>query len=124
MKEELKNKVERHGLKVAKFFNLDNVEPLNLCRKLRALENKAHSLTLRQCNEGTRPDDEKTEEEILNKLDKILNFKKQGFKVFINGDARGYALKISDKHKDRLRETGFYIDWGSYGIIAPDLKEQ
>jgi len=124
MKEEIKKRIERHGLNIAKFFNLDSTEPLNLCRKLRTLERKAHDLTLRQCNEGEKETDKHEEQEILNALNKILNFREQNIKVFINGDPRGYALKISDKHKDRIDEINLFRDWGGYGIIAPDLTEQ
>ena len=44
-------------------------------------------------------------------------------KVFINGDPRGYALKIDDKYQDRLHKVGIHRDWGGYGIIAPDFSE-
>lgn len=42
--------------------------------------------------------------------------------VFINLDARGYALKIKDEY---MLEHGLNLhrDWGGYGIIAPDLTE-
>ena len=42
--------------------------------------------------------------------------------LFLNGDARGYALKIDDEY---LKNNNFNIhrDWGGYGIIAPDFRE-
>ena len=123
MKEEQNKQIVQHGLNLIKLFKLSSdTDALNLCRKLRRLENKAYKITLRQCNKGIDEEDQKNEEEILNKVDKLLNFKAQGIKVFINGDARGHALKISDKHKELLREVGFFIDWGGYGIIAPEIN--
>ena len=49
----------------------------------------------------------------------ILKYKKN---IFVNGDARGYALKIDDNY---IRSNNFniYRDFGGYGIIAPDFKE-
>jgi hypothetical protein len=42
--------------------------------------------------------------------------------VYVNRDARGYALKIKDEWMRDNRVT-LYSDWGGYGIIAPDLIE-
>ncbi len=35
--------------------------------------------------------------------------------IYINGDPRGYALKIQAEHAD-----GLVKDWGGYGILAPE----
>ncbi len=123
MKQEQEKKIINHGISLIKFFNLpDETDALNLCKKLRRIEKKTHILITDQCNEGIKEDDEKIEQELLNKVDKLLNFKKQDIKVFINGDCRGYALKISDKHKKRLDEFKVFMDWGGYGIIAPEIE--
>jgi len=37
--------------------------------------------------------------------------------VFINGDPRGYALKIKDEFV-RENNLTIYQDWGGYGILA------
>lgn len=44
--------------------------------------------------------------------------------LLINGDARGYALKIDD---EKVRsyypsEIGFYRDMGGYGILSPEIE--
>lgn len=40
--------------------------------------------------------------------------------LHINGDARGYALKIdSDKGRELIEQTGLQRDWGGYGLLAP-----
>lgn len=36
--------------------------------------------------------------------------------LFVNGDPRGYALKL--KLEDR--RVDLYTDWGGYGIVAPE----
>jgi hypothetical protein len=38
----------------------------------------------------------------------------EGF--FINGDPRGYSLKIKEKIYPELHQ-----DWGGYGILAPEF---
>lgn len=42
--------------------------------------------------------------------------------VLLNGDPRGYALKIDDTWM-REAKTPLHQDWGGYGIIAPEIKE-
>jgi hypothetical protein len=125
MKEDIKQAIIKHGENVKIFFNLDNtIDTIKLCKSLRRLEKEAYKISLDYCNIGIDEDilNKKTEE-VLKKLDKILNFKKQKIKVFINYDARGYSLKIdSDIHRDKIREINFYQDFGGYGIIAPDFN--
>ena len=54
-------------------------------------------------------------------VDKILHYTDKGYSVFVNGDARGYALKIdSECVKDEALEI--YKDGGGYGILAPDFS--
>ena len=51
----------------------------------------------------------------------MLNFRNLKIPCFINGDCRGYALKIKDQY---VRENNLKIqtDFGGYGLIAPDLS--
>jgi hypothetical protein len=44
----------------------------------------------------------------------------EDYPIFLNGDARGYALKIQD---DYVRDNNLDIhkDWGGYGILAPEF---
>ena len=58
--------------------------------------------------------------EVYNHIDKALNFKAQGIPVFINGDPRGYALKIKEEYV-RKHNLKIYRDFGGYGIIAPEF---
>jgi hypothetical protein len=41
----------------------------------------------------------------------------------INGDPRGYALKIDDAvFKEKYFDTGITRDWGGYGILSPEIE--
>lgn len=88
-------------------------------RKLRRLEAEGQTLALRNCN-GDISDAaaEKKEASILRRLNDILRFKEEGVPVFLNGDPRGYALKIDDQY---VRDHNLNIerDWGGYGVICP-----
>jgi hypothetical protein len=42
--------------------------------------------------------------------------------VFLNGDPRGYSLKIEDSWM-REHKAELHRDWGGYGILAPEIKE-
>jgi len=113
-----------HGANLNAIFEtgLDNVK---LAKKLHSLEVKAHKLAEDYCNgeNGVTTDnwDEKCEP-ILKNVDKILNYTRKGIPVFVNGDARGYALKIDDEYV-RANNIKIHKDWGGYGIIAPDFRD-
>jgi hypothetical protein len=121
---EVKNeKIMRHGLRLARIFP-DATKiggPITLCKAVHRLEAEAHRLAERECNEPL-PEGyaEKKTASILKRLDAILGFKALGIPVFVNGDPRGYALKIEDAY---VKAHGLEIerDWGGYGIIAPEF---
>jgi prolyl-tRNA synthetase len=129
-KEKMYDEIRKHGENLNAIFNT-GLDPVALCKKLHRLENKAHGIETKECNGdyNEMPYDDETgeiiyvreqEDKILNSLDKILNFRKLGIPVFINGDARGYTLKIKSKYVADNQIT-IYQDWGGYGIIAPDF---
>jgi len=117
--------IKRHGEQINRVFNT-NIEPVQLAKKLHSLEIKAHRLTTDYCN-GVIDGEayEAAEIKILNRLDKTLNFRALGVPVFVNGDARGYALKIKTSWiNDQYRKDNAFrlcTDMGGYGIIAPDF---
>lgn len=85
----------------------------SLYEQLLKLENKAHRITTAQCNgEGNEEAQEKQLNAILTKVNSLLKVKT----AFINGDPRGYSLKIKEAE---AKELGIYQDWGGYGILAP-----
>lgn len=122
-KERMYARIISHGNGLIEFFNLPIQDPIALSKKLFRLENKAHDLAIRYTNGLMETNKYETEaNKILVSLSKIIG-KNNMKKVFINGDPRGYALKIDDKYQDRLYKVGIYRDWGGYGIIAPDFSE-
>ena len=125
-KEMLYSRITRHGQNLKAMFNLDqNIDPVKLCKRLLRLENKAHKLAVDYCNGDIYADDYDHEtNKILTKVETILNnnYLRANNIIFMNGDARGYALKINDEY---LKNNNFKIhrDMGGYGIIAPDFRE-
>ena len=110
-------RIERHGDNLKSIFNLD-VDSVKLCKQLFRLENKAHKLALDYCNGVFEGDIDKESEKILSKVAKLLNT--NTFNMFLNTDARGYALKLFE---DFSKDKPIHKDWGGYGIIAPDFRE-
>lgn len=124
----LYREIEQHGKNLKKFFRLRGIDPIELSKKLLRLEKKAHKFAEDYCNGTGGIDSENWEDKtkpVLDAVDKILGFRKKNIPVFLNGDARGYALKIKDDYTKQMREQGkpIYSDWGGYGIIAPDFRE-
>lgn len=121
LKERMYQQIEEHGANLNRIFNtgIDNV---TLCKKLRRLEVKAHRLATDYCNgeNGVNADNwDSLCEPILKAVRKILKCK-DSFPIFINGDARGYALKIDSDYVEKTNMR-IYQDWGHYGILAPEF---
>jgi hypothetical protein len=120
--EKMYQQIEKHGNDLKVIFNLD-ADAVKLCKKVYSLELKAHKLATDYCNGENGVDSENWEEKsdaILDKVDKVLNFRAQNIPVFVNGDARGYALKIEDEYV-RTHNLQIHKDWGGYGILAPEF---
>jgi len=119
-KQEMYERIEKHGKNLNQIFHtsLDNIA---LCKKLRHMERKAHQLATDYCNEAMNTEKwTETSEIILEKVDKVLQFRRQNIPVFTNSDCRGYTLKIKSEYMVD-KELELYRDWGGYGLIAPDL---
>ncbi len=94
-----------------------------LYRLVRDIERRAHKLAEDQCTRTLREGYvEHTEATILEALDHVLGYKAARVPIFLNGDPRGYAIKISDMHV-RGHKLDIHTDWGGYGILAPDFEE-
>ena len=120
-KEILYSRITKHGQNLKAVFNLDqDIDPVKLCKRLFRLENKAHKLALDFCNgEIDQLEWDQKADKILTKVEAILKNKKV---LFLNGDARGNALKIDDGYI-RNNNLNIHKDWGGYGIVAPDFRE-
>ena len=89
--------------------------PFDVLGELYKLERKANRITTDQCNgEGNEDAQEKQLNKILTRVNELLKVKT----AFINGDPRGYALKLNE---EEAKELGIYQDWGGYGILAPQF---
>lgn len=120
--------IEQHGNNLNAIFNT-GLDPVKLCKKLRRLENEAAKLALDYCNgdNGVNTDNwEEKQAPILAKVRKVLypngmtGDAQKDWCIFLNGDCRGYALKIRSEYVSANNIT-IYQDWGGYGIIAPDF---
>ena len=120
-KELLYSRITKHGQDLKRVFNLDpTTDPVKLCKKLLRLENKAHRLATDYCNGDVDQIEFDTKgDKILKKVETILKDKKH---LLLNGDARGYALKIDDNFL-RINNLSIFRDWGGFGIVAPDFRE-
>jgi len=127
MKTEQLKQIIQHGENLNAIFNT-GLDPLVLCKKLRRLENKANQIAVHYCNGTGGINSENWEEKckpILDAVNKILfaysyNVVKAQ-SIFINGDARGYSLKIKDSYV-REKKLNIYRDMGGYGILAPEFN--
>ena len=116
------DRIRKHGADLDRIFGLDE-DPVALCKRLRRLETKVHRLAEDYCNGLIEsPAYEMQAGQILSKVDKLLHYTAAGVPVLLNGDPRGYALKIEDDYV-RTHGLDIYRDWGGYGILAPDLRE-
>ena len=117
--------VQDHGRKLIALFGLpDNTDPQALYYALHRIETRAHRWAERVCNGDISPtdaEDENHDARILAAVRGLLNGRMTpNVPIIINGDPRGYALKIPD---DWMREhnADLHRDWGGYGIICPDF---
>ena len=125
-KEKMYKEIAQHGANLNAIFNT-GIDDVKLSKKLFSLERKAHKLAVDYCNGENGVNSENWGEKcepILKEVRKVLNCT-DNFPIFLNGDARGYALKIDDKYMQMLRERNnkvLHTDWGGYGILAPDFN--
>jgi len=88
----------------------------DLYSKLKHLENQANKICVMDCNgEINKNIADKKLNAIKAKVSALLPELKT---IFINGDPRGYSLKIKESE---AKEIGIYQDWGGYGILAPEF---
>ena len=123
-KELMYQEIQKHGETLLNIFTTaKEQDPIKLCKKLHRLEREAHKLAMDYCNgeNGVNSENwEEKSEEILIRAKMFLNVT-DGYPIFLNGDARGYALKIKDSYV-RDMQLAIHTDFGGYGILAPDFN--
>lgn len=89
--------------------------------QINAIERRAHQLAENICNipmsEATR---NRREQTILDQVTHVFGGElPKGF--YLNLDPRGYALKLDNEVFAAGTMPISYIDWGGYGILAPEF---
>jgi hypothetical protein len=132
--------VTRHGNSLlAAFPEATEQNPVNLCRKLRRIEAKARRFAVDYCNgEMIESHWNAMSHHTLMRVRNLLGIsdaKSKEIGLFVNGDPRGYALKLNDLWTSQYNKSVFvgqpdggpclpiHTDWGGYGILAPDLND-
>jgi hypothetical protein len=125
--------IQKHGENLNVIFNT-GIDPVKLCKKLHTLEAKAHRLATDYCNGENGVNSENWEAKITPIMDKVYTILNNGSynedrphqkkaPIFLNGDARGYALKINDSYV-KANNLKLHTDMGGYGILSPEFTGQ
>ncbi len=105
--------------RLAKFLKAMNSDGKKLSLKLWQLEREAHDLATDYCNGVVDYDTwERSTEYFVDAVCAAFNVDEIPG-LFINGDARGYAIKIDDAVMPEYESVGLHKDWGGYGILSP-----
>jgi hypothetical protein len=126
--ERRKEQLQRHYeslKKLAELCGVENPDGKKLSTKLLSIERKAHQDATDWCNGVINQDSWNIkEQEYIKQVQALFNNNLEG--LFINGDARGHALKIEDKYmrsqgNGKYEDIGLHTDWGHCGILAPEI---
>ena len=106
----------RHLAALAALAGRPDAEGITVYNALRRLEKRAERANLAACNTPEGAEAQGGEHEaVAAGVRRVLGYLPRGF--FVNGDPRGYALKI-DNEKATV-PSGIQKDWGGYGCLAP-----
>lgn len=108
----------KHGFKLKRIFPNVNLGPVDFYNALLRIEQRARGLAERECNEKL-PDGyvERAEASIKQDLFALIG---HDVPVFLNGDPRGYALKIDAKIVCEYK-LDIFTDMGGDGVLAPEF---
>ena len=113
MTTEQREAIIAHGRSLLAIFpNAIETDPLTLCKRLYRIEVRASNAACNYCNAGDGDAWEREAEKAGIDANRVLGTDR----VWVNGDPRGYALKIDLQPGEHLHR-----DWGGYGIIAPEI---
>lgn len=128
--ERRKNELERHYAAIERLLiacdvvyddNMMRRKAINTSSRLLRIEQITHKAATNYCNGDIDSDmwDRICEVQSSN-VQQLFRGNLKGF--FINGDARGYALKIKDSvMREAYKEIRLQTDWGGYGLLAPEI---
>lgn len=127
------NTLERKAIKLAhRQRHIEQLQKLGYTKDtmhaIKRLENEANRIQTADCNgELTEVEASDADMRISNRVATLFGGQlPKGF--FINGDPRGYALKLNpeawrvsdDAHENYEAQPIKYTDWGGYMILAPE----
>lgn len=131
--------ITKHGQSLLRAFpSAIEQDPVALCKKLRRIEVAVSKPVLDYCNGDNGVTVEQLDvatERATARTAALLGMSSAQIKetgLHVNRDPRGYALKLeSDWTREYnnglyaagLHEFALYSDFGSYGILAPDLNQ-
>ena len=124
MKKENADQFFRHVCNLQTIAGLSSYhEALELYKQLHRLETRVHRENENDCNGTTGLSEKQEGLRDKRRFEKYQSLLPGVEGLFINGDPRGYALKIHVKQTEELRDKGInlYRDWGGYGIFAPEF---
>lgn len=122
-KEEQTRNIARQREAIGKLYALcggGKFKENRLSNALLGIERQGNILAINYCNgEITTEEWEVISDELYTKVQALFNDKLQGLKI--NGDARGYTVKIDDAINRELSDKGIklHTDMGGYGILGP-----
>jgi hypothetical protein len=116
---------------LARKLGATNPNGKKISNALLKLERQAHNAATAQCNGETyngepyRDDDHWAEFTTCMRIAVSGIFGARSIPgLFVNADARGYALKIdndNEQGKSLIDELRLHTDWGGYGILSPEI---
>lgn len=108
----------RHLAALATLAHRPESDGKKIYRSLRRIEARAHRANEAACSSQEGVDRLPSEyASIRRSVKRVLGSLPDGF--FINGDPRGYALKIDPS--EAAVPSGLQKDWGGYGCLAMNL---
>jgi len=123
MKIQLKNAVRavKQMETLSKLAGLDYPNCYDLLETLHRLETKANRVATDKCNGYGDADKHTKQIEAIRKKVLALLPDLDPKDFFINGDPRGYSLKIREEKAKSLGFGAIHTDFGGYGILAPEF---
>ena len=119
MKTTKANQIANHVNNLVARYGSLTVSPETLWRVIRRAECKMNRLAAIDADGRLTVEEWEQAEQVARRcvIRCFANPEKITRELWVNGDPRGYALKLG---KD-MRGTGLATDWGGYGILAPEF---